>query len=370
MVKVLHIVNIMNRAGLETFIMNVYRNINRNQIQFDFLVHVDQPGDYDDEIKKLGGNIYSITSRRKSYMKNKKELKEFFKMNNHYDVVHMHVSSLSYIEPLIEACNAGVEIRIVHGHSSSMPSNFVHFVLHKFNQLRIENIATHMVSCSDLVSKWVFKKEKNVIKVNNGVDLKQFLFHESLYNSIREEMDLTGKLVVGHVGRFVESKNHLFIIDVFKELKSRHNNSVLLLVGDNTSPLNCRIMEKIESYGLRESVIITGVRNDIPQLLNSMDIFLFPSQYEGLPVTLVEAQSLGLPCFVSDTITKDVEITPIIKYLSLQLKPSLWAAKILEMNNFSRKSRNEYNSLVGRSGFDIKEVVAELESIYKSVKLG
>lgn len=363
MIRVLQIVHCMNRGGLETFIMNIYRNIDREKVQFDFLTHSSSPGDYDEEILQLGGKIYSIPPRNSGVIKNYKALKTFFGKNT-FTVVHMHSSSLTYITPLILAKKTGIKTRIIHSHSTNLPKGKFHKYFHRINQLRLKNIATDFFSCSDLASKWMYGNFFDTFKVKtikNAIDIDQFKYNNKIRNEIREKIGLEGKFVVGHVGRFAYPKNHKFIIEVFEEIIKLNKNARLLLVGGGEETEVEGIRQLIKEKELDKYVQIAGVRPDIPNFLLAMDIFLFPSLFEGLPVTLVEAQTTGLICFASDIITKEVEITGNITYLSLNDPKEKWARGILSYKGYYRQDVSES---ISSAGFNIKEVVQELESFY------
>ncbi|MCA0756493.1 glycosyltransferase family 1 protein [Paenibacillus sp. N4] len=364
MIRVLQCVHGMNRGGLETFIMNVYRNIDRARIQFDFLVHTDDKCDFDDEIVALGGNIFSIPSRHSGLIKNRKALDEFFRRHKEYKIVHMHSSSLSYVEPLRAAKKYNVPIRIIHSHSTQEGGSFIHKYIHKWNQLFIKLDATHHIACSDLAGEWMYGKKirnSNSYKIiNNGIKTNQFLFSREKRQKVREKLGVSGKFVIGHIGRLTYPKNHEFLIEIFNIFHKMDSNSLLLLVGEGE--LRSQIEQKIKKLNLENSVILTGKRDDIADLLQGMDIFIFPSHFEGLPVTLVEAQTAGLPCIVSDNITKQVKITDNIVYEKLESSISVWVERILDIKkNYLRK--NERENIVN-AGFDIDAVTNEMQKIY------
>lgn len=367
MIRVLHSVNSMNRGGLESFIMNIYRHIDREKVQFDFLVHTDEKCDFDDEIQALGGKIFSIPSRNKSLLENRKALNTFFKTHK-YKVLHHHSSSLSYIEPLIIAKKNNVPVRIIHGHSTKEGGSFIHNFIHKWHQLFIKHYATHFFACSDLATKWMYgEKNKRVenfkVKIiNNGISTRDFSFNEITRNKIRNKLNIKDKFVIGHVGRFSYPKNHFFLLEVFKKISEVDSSSILLLVGDGE--LRQKIEEKISELKLNNKVILTGKRSDISVLLQAMDIFIFPSKFEGLPVTLVEAQSVGLPCLVSSNVTKEVKITENIYFIDLLSPISTWVNKTMEIKD--KFIRTNKSNIVKNAGYDIESVSKYLQNIYIS----
>lgn len=367
MIRVLHIVMGMNRGGLETFIMNIYRNIDRNKVQFDFLVHTDKNCEYDDEIRRLGGAIFHVIPRRISIIKNRNTLETFFKTHLEYNIIHQHVSSLSYVEPLKIARMHNVPVRIVHGHSTQEGGNSIHKYVHIYNQYFIKSYATHYFTCSDLAGKWMLGKtlySKNKHKIiNNGIDIKEFKYDKEIRKMIRERYDLADKFTIGHVGSFRYPKNHEFLIDIFYEILKDYPKSILMLIGEGD--LRTSIEDKILKLGISENVILTGNKSNISELLQAMDVFVFPSHYEGLPVSLVEAQASGLPCIVSSTITQQVKITKNIEFVDIKSSSKLWAEKVI--NNKNQYIRRDCSEQVKNSGFDITVTAKELQCFYNSM---
>lgn len=363
MLRVLHCVYGMNRGGIETFIMNVYRNIDRSKIQFDFLVHTKQKCHYDDEIKSLGGRIFYIPSRREGLIKNLYKINEFFKKHNEYRIIHVHRSSLSDINVLKIAKKHGIPYRIIHGHSTRTDGNLIHDILHKINKLFIKNYANIFFACSNSAAKWMYTKKiyKNRLYqvINNGIEVEKFSFNRKIRELKRKEFGIENdKFVIGHVGRFHPVKNHDFLIDVFKEIYGQDKKTILLLVGDGE--LKTKIENKIKKEGLNNNVIFAGVRSDVNEILQAIDIFVFPSIYEGFPVTLVEAQTSGLPCVVSDSITKEVKLTD--KMFFLTLSKTEWVNKILQIKaNFNRQDESE--KIVNKN-FHIRTIAKYLEELY------
>ena len=364
MIRVLHSVYGMNRGGIETFLMNVYRNIDRTKVQFDFLVHTDKKCNFDDEIAALGGNIFHIPARNEGVLKNRKALDEFFEAHLEYRILHQHASSLSYVEPLKAAKRCKVSTRIIHAHSTQAGGSFLHNYVHRWNRLFLKSYATSCFACSDLAGKWMYGKkqyEAGTFKIiNNGIPTNKFVFNEAKRNKVRSDLGVEGKFVLGHVGRFFYPKNHEFLIDIFQAAYEKEPNSVLLLVGEGE--LREQIEQKIASLNLKRSVILTGIRDDISDLLQAMDIFIFPSHYEGLPVTLVEAQATGLPCLVSDNITKQVKLTNNIEYIDLLCPISKWVDRIFAINaNYVRQDESKQ---IVNAGFDIEKTTQWLQDLY------
>lgn len=367
LVRVLHIVISMDMGGLETFIMNIYRKIDRNKVQFDFLMHTDKECVYSEEIRRLGGKIFNVPARNKGIWNNKKAVNDFFKSHSEYRIVHQHVNSLSYIEPLKAARKHGVPVRIIHGHSTKEGGSMIHKYIHHWNQLIFsKQYATDNFACSDLSAKWLLGEKRyksgEYQIINNGIDTELFSFRNEVRNRMRKELNITDTFVIGLVGRFSYPKNHEFLIDIFEELHKKNNDAVLLLVGDGK--MRSTIESKLIEKGLMNSTILTGVRSDITDILQAMDVFVMPSHYEGLPVSLVEAQATGLPCVVSDVITKQVEITEKIKYVSLDTSAEKWADSIIQIS--SGYVRKEEKLRIIKSGFDVNQIALFLQNYYLS----
>lgn len=360
-IRVLNMFTILNRGGAETMMMNYYRHIDRTKVQFDFLVHRQERGAYEDEIEKLGGNIYrTMPIYPQNFYIYQNKLREFFKEHEEYKIIHSHMSELSYLA-LKEAKKLGVPIRICHAHSS--PRGFdLKMIMRQFFKIKMRAYITHMFMCSLNAGSWLFG-EKNLnkcIRQRNAIDAKKFSFNIDISKKIKQELNIENKFVIGHVGRFFKPKNHDFIIDIFKTVYNENNKAVLLLVGDG--PLKKNIEEKVSFWGLNDRVIFAGVRADVSSLLQSMDVFLFPSLFEGLPVTVIEAQAAGLNCIVSDTITQELNITGLVAYMSLQDSPEIWAKRILPYSQ-GYKRENTFEKIV-KAGYDIKECAKWLEEFY------
>ncbi len=359
MLRILHIVTNMDRGGLETMLMNYYRHIDRDKIQFDFLVHREARAAYDDEIESLGGKIYRI-SRLIPWSKNyRNTLKDFFKSHPEYKIVHVHQDCLSSVA-LKCARECGVPHRIAHSHSSSQDKN-LKYPIKLYYKRKISRYATDLFACSDEAGRWMFCGADFRV-VNNAIDAKKYVFNLNIRRKVRDSLILTDEFVVGLVGRFSPAKNHAFLLDIFAEVVRLHNNSKLLLVGDGE--LRSEIEEKVRALGLTDKVIFTGVREDVPALLQAMDIFVFPSLYEGLGIVAIEAQTAGLPLFISDKVPIECQKTDLVWQLSLSDSPETWASAILNGRNTERTDRFFE---IAAAGFDIAENAEWLQNYYLSL---
>jgi glycosyltransferase involved in cell wall biosynthesis len=361
MKKILHVVHSMNRGGLETTLMNIMRTKDKSKFQFDFLVHTKSVSDYDREILDLGGNIFRVTPRRKNLLRNYIEINNFFKIHK-YDVVHMHVSSLSYITPLLYSKKYGTKTIIVHSRNSNFYTrNLLHKVFHKFNRMRIRKIATDYFSCSQEATNWLFpiKLQSQVITINNGTISSKFKYNKSNADRIRNQYNISNKLVLINVGRLHPQKNQEYLIDVFAQLNKKIEESVLFIVGKGKEK------KKLELYckdlGIGDKVIFTGVVEDVYNYLSASDVFLLPSLYEGLPGSLIEAQSNGLLCLVSESVTREAKITNLVNFLSLK-EPEEWIKRIVDFKKI--EDREIYSNIVSKSEFDMNVITERLLSIY------
>ena len=308
--------------GIETFIMNIYRNIDKNKIQFDFAVHTQQKGEFDDEIIAMGGNIYYFPSRNKGLFNYIKTWKKFLRENaKKYNAIHMHVSSLTTILPIKLSKKYNINNRIVHAHNTCQ-KGIIHKILGNINIYRIKKYATNLFACSSEAGKYVFGNNKFEL-MHNGIDIQKYTYNEMQRKSVRKLLNLKeNELAIVHVGRFAEEKNHEFLVDIFYEIIKANADAKLFLVGEGV--LQNKIKDKVNDLKLSNKIIFLGKRNDINKLLNGMDIFIFPSKYEGLPVSLVEAQASGILIFASESISHEIKITDLIHFISLKEDAKEW----------------------------------------------
>jgi len=363
-VRVLHVVVNMNRGGAETLIMNLYRNIDRSKIQFDFLTC--KEGVFDQEILDLGGKIHRIPyitdGGHFHYIKN---LKQFFKENNHYRIVHSHMDKMSGFV-LNAALKAGIPIRIAHSHSTQSEGSVTEKVYKSYAGSYIFGSASHLLACSTEAAKWLFSKQSmNAIILKNGIDVEKFKFSPSIRSQVRNQLQIDDEtFVIGHVGRFYETKNHSFLIDIFANVIRYQSNSKLILAGDG--PLRKKIEGKVEELGLVDKVIFTGVYDKINELLQSFDIFVFPSIFEGFGIAVLEAQGSGLPCIISDTMSDEVDLgINLIDTLSLENK-DLWVEKVVNLYNIKNDRKNNCQAIIKR-GYDITSIAKSVSDFYMKV---
>ena len=281
-IRVLQVVTIMNRGGLETMLMNYYRKIDRSKIQFDFMTNRSERGDYDDEIEALGGRIYRMSPIKPgNYRKYFKELDKFFNEHKEYKVVHSHINENSGFV-LRAAKNAGISCRIAHSHLSDLKLDYK-YPFRIYARKNLKGNVTDYFACSRRAGEWLFEKKiinsGKITILNNAVDSHKFKINEIIRNKARKDLGIENKKVIGHIGRFNPQKNHKFLIDIFNEVYKKDKDTILLLIGDGY--LKEKIQDKVKALGLENGVMFLGVRKDISELMQAMDLFLFPSQFEG-----------------------------------------------------------------------------------------
>ena len=356
-IRILQVVTYMGRGGLETMLMNYYRNIDRTKVQFDFLTHREFRADYDEEIEELGGRIYRLPRLipwSKSYLQT---LDSFFSDHPEYKIIHVHQDCLSSVI-LKSAQKQGIPVRIAHSHSSSQDKN-LKYLIKLWYKRTIPRYATGLFACGQKAGDWMFGGAPYAI-LNNAINARAYSFCSERQSSVRQQLNIPpDAFVVGHVGRFSYPKNHEFLLDIFDAVYAQDRRAFLLLVGDGE--LRVKMERKAATLGLTDRVLFTGLRSDVPQLLQAMDVFVFPSHYEGLPVTLVEAQAAGLPCMISEQIPAECSITDLVIRISLEKTPGVWAERVLAVRKDQR--RNTYAQVVS-AGYDIIENASRLQNYY------
>lgn len=365
MIRILHVVGTMDLGGAETFIMNIYRNIDREKIQFDFLCHNRIEAKYTEEIKALGGRMYMVEGiTHVGFLKYQHNLYNFFKTHPEYQIVHSHQNDLSGII-LKQAAKAGVKVRITHSHTEYHYKKLENKLIFGIFKYYVNKYTTSAFACARPAGEMLYSgkllKKFNVIY--NGIDTEKFAFNEENRVRIRNQFDLGDGPVICHVGRFAKVKNHSFILDVFSEFLQIRNNAKLLLIGEGE--LLKQMKEKALSLGIENQVLFLGSRTDVNALMSASDIFLFPSIHEGLPVSVVEAQCSGLQVLTSDSISEDTVITDLMNKMSLLNSGEKWVQKLNELYDKSFKTdRKKYFDVVCKAGFDAKGIADWLVNVY------
>lgn len=366
-VRVLHVIGIMNRGGAETMIMNLYRNIDREKIQFDFVENSSKPAVFDDEIQALGGKIYRCPHYNgKNHVIYIRWWKDFFAAHKgEYPIVHGHLGSTAAI--YLSIAKKYDVYTIAHSHSiSSLRS--LHGVAYSSFAYPTRFIANHFFACSMAAAisrygKKVANNRERCTVLPNAIDMNKFVFNKYVRQKMRTLLGITdSQFVIGSVGRFVKPKNHLFLVDVFEEIHKRNDNMVLLLVGDGG--LRAQIEAHIAEKGLQDYVIFTGVKSNVQDYYQAMDVFLMPSLYEGLPLSLVEAQTAGLPCCVSTAVPGESAITELVQFRPLTDSAAEWGDWVLKR---CKEPRQNVTSRIRQAGYDISTTSKWLESYYVKV---
>lgn len=365
-IRILQVFGGLNRGGSETAIMNVYRHIDRSKCQFDFVVHGDQRYEYEDEVRALGGRIYRFPRFQLqglvSYIRSWREL---FRQHPEYRVIHGHFFTISAVY-LGVAREFGLSC-IAHSHIADV--NGVRAFAIRLMTFPVRRIADHHFACSRRAGAWLYGKgilkKQSFHFVPNAIDPAAFAFNLEARIKKRRELGLEGRFALGHVGRFETQKNHAFLLQVFNKLRAINDRAVLVLVGDGQ--LQKEISDSARSLGIANSVLFTGSRADVQEILQAIDVFVLPSYYEGLPLTLVEAQGAGLPCVVSENVTREVDITDLIERVSLRDPADTWARRIDRYSRgFQRRNRG---AEIAKSGFDAKSSAHWLSEFYTTIHL-
>lgn len=349
-IRVAQIVGKMMGGGVEAVVMNYYRHINRSRVQFDFLVDADSTLVPREEIESLGGRVFEIPPYQHVFAY-QRELQRLFKQED-WRIVHSHINALS-VFPLCAAKKAGVPVRIAHSHSTSGKGEFVKNALKGVLKTQANRYPTHRFACSRYAGEWLFGGGNDFDVIYNAIDLDRFTFDIEARAQTRADLDLAdNQFVIGHVGRFMAQKNHGFLIDVFEQVAKRRDDAVLLLVGSGEAEDS--VKASVAERGLMDRVKFLGQRNDVNRLYSAFDAFVLPSLYEGLCLVGVEAQVAGLPCFFSDAITREVDVSGESKFLTIDdLSP--WVDELCGFSSTDLASRE----FVDCSRFDAYNIITQ-----------
>lgn len=353
MKRLLCIVSAMNTGGAETFLMKMYRSLDREKYQMDFCVNSDE-NFYEKEIASLGGKIYKIPAKSQNIVKWHKELKRVVRENGYQYVIRVCEHSLAVLDLLV--AREGGAKQLVMRSSNTGSGSKMSTVVHRCFCFLPQIVPTVKLAPSTEAAEYTFGQgcveRGEVFLLHNAIDTNVYCFDEIGRERLRKELGLEDKFVVGHIGRFNHQKNHDFLIDVFQEIHDVNSQARLVLVGKGE--LEEAVRQKVCALGLEEYVTFTGVRQDIPQLLSAFDVFLFPSLYEGMPNTVIEAQATGLPCVISDTITREADITGLVSYLALG-NPEQWSGILLDCTIRGGAERRDITAKIREAGYDIRD---------------
>lgn len=356
-VKVLYFVDRMLRGGIQTFVLENMKHMDKSKIQIDYLL-LDDGVKYDleDTLRKMGSNVYKLEGvwlrKPTDYFNYFKKIDNFFSKHHDYKVVHLHSSSKNFFI-LKSAKKYGIPVRIAHSHNIGFQSkNKIQIMIGNLCKPLLKKYATDYFACSEIAGKWLFGKKEvkkgNVKVIHNAVDLQKFKFNENVRNKIRKDLNIEDKFVIGHVGRFTAQKNHNFLIDIFDEIHKKNEKAVLMLVG--TGEKEDEIREKVKKMKLEESVLFIGFKTNVQEYMWAMDIFVFPSLFEGLGLVLIEAQATGMRCFTSkDVVPEEAKVTKLLEFIDLNNDKDTWCRSIM------RESSNRYEQIdtIRKQGYDI-----------------
>lgn len=353
MKRLLCILSSLDAGGAETFMMKIFRSLPEDY-KIDFIVSA-KSGFYEKEVIDLGGRIFRVPLRTKQPIKTFKAIYDVVKDNRYTHVLKLCDTPIGVYD-LLAAKLGGAKVLCVRSCNAGSFNSKLGRLVNDLLRPLLNFITDVKIAPSRLAAEFTFGKaevEAGKVKfIHNGVDLDVYKYDEDNRRKIRRECGIADEqIVIGHIGRFNRQKNHKFLIEVFSEVLKQKPNALLMLVGDGEK--KNEIKEQIKALGIEESVIFTGIRSDVPALLSAMDVFVFPSFYEGMPNTVIEAQATGLPCVIADTITEEVNITSIVKRLSLLKDKTVWREKVLFLINVKDNNRNLFKGILEKQGYSI-----------------
>lgn len=360
--RVLHVTGGLNMGGIENFLINIYRNIDRSKIQFDFLIHSTEQQFFEKEILNLGGKIYRISSLKKvGYILYKRELKEFFKNHTEYNIIHSHYNEVSGM--ILEACDNN-KYRIAHSHAAYPKySNIFIKLFAKYLIIKLNSNCTYRFACSREAGKWLYGKNKEFEVLKNGIEVKRFLFNKNFREKIRKELNiLENEIALVNVARLSYQKNHKFILEIMERLNQKSLSYKLFLIGNGELEKELKELAKKKKI---KNVFFLGIRENINEILNAMDIMIFPSFSEGLGITAIEAQSNGIPVLASQFVPKEADMgLNLFKQLKI-LNTDKWIEEILKLKNIKRENQTrEQIEKILNSDYNIEKTVKILEKFY------
>ena len=363
-IRILQVVTHLNRNGLESRIMDIYRNVDRTKVQFDFMIHRNELGDFGEEIKSMGGRIYMMPRiSPRNFVKYLSKLDDFFAKNTEYKIVHVHLNTLS-TWVLYKAKKYGVPIRIAHSRNASMEKNF-RALPKTFSKLFINFVTTDRFACSSMAGEWLFGKkylnDTSFKVIPNAFDVDKFVWDESKRYKKRNELGIENEdIVYISVARLSEQKNHIYLLQIFEKIHKKDSRARLVLVGAGECEQKIKMF--ITEHYLQECVIMLGSRADVAELYMAADLFLFPSKYEGFGTVVIEAQVTHLPVLASDRIPSETKICDCVTFMSINDNVENWAGLANEMVNNSKRYDN--SKIIRDAGFDIRKQYRWMENYY------
>ena len=366
-IRILHVIGVLNRGGAETMIMNLYRSIDRTKVQFDFVENEGDEAAFDAEIRQLGGRIYHCPRYKGlNHFAYERWWNDFFKSHRgEYPIVHGHIGSTAAI--YLSIAKKYGAYTIAHSHNTNAKTSARNCAYSALSY-PTRYIADHFFTCSyaagvDRFGTKIGSDPSKCKIFHNAIDCQRFLYNQNVRTIVRQQLGIEEKtFVIGNVGRFAPQKNHSFLLDIFIEIKRRSDNAILLLLGDGA--IRDEIEEKIKKNSLQDSVILAGVQSEVAPYYQAMDVFVFPSLYEGLPVSLVEAQAAGLHCCVSSNVPSDAAITDLVEFIPLEYGAERWAEIAI---NRAQEPRENMLHAIQSAGFDVASTAKWLEDFYIGV---
>lgn len=365
-IRVLQVLHMMNRGGAEAMVMNLYRKIDKSRIQFDFLVHEQEKGAYDDEIINMGGRIFRVRAfKGYNIFSYYNECKQFFRSHPEISIVHGHLGSCAAY--YLKAAKDSGRFTIAHSHSAATIRNFYDLV-YKIFSYPTRYVAEQLFACSTEAGIKRYGKSavvsRKYMNFNNAIDSVKFRFDNSKRNILRKELELSDKqILIGTVGRVTFPKNPYRIFSIFKYLVENYENVKCLWVG--TGEMESEIRKLIEHSDLQDKILMTGVRSDIPNVMSAIDCMLFPSLWEGLPVSVIEAQAANLPVVLADTISRETQISDLLCWHNLDEDDKIWAEDVIKLAKDHFGDREKYSFEMDKTGYDINETVKLLTDFYE-----
>lgn len=364
-IRVLHVVSGLDFGGVGVLLYNYYINMNSNKVEFDFITHGKNGGYIEEKFKALGSKIYHITPKKDDIVKNIKEIKDVL-YKERYDIIHVHQNHMSFI-PLYLAKKVGVKTRIVHSHGFVKKMSIREKLKNNICTYFINKLANQYFCCSEEAGRWLYGNKimnsNQYTLIKNAINLDKFRFNREFREKFRDKYKINNKLVLAQIGRFSPEKNHMFTIEVFKEINKRNINSILILIGNNQE--NERLLKKIDEYNLKKNILFLGKCENINEIMSAIDIVLLPSLHEGLGIVSIEAQAAGKRCLASTNCSREIELTPLIKLMDLDKGAVAWANEILNnTDDYECKSID----ILRDAGYDVKIEAQKLLDIYLSYK--
>ena len=366
MIKILHILGGFNYGGAENLLINIFRKIDRENYQMDFLLRNQKNREEIlNEIRENGGKIYLLESGSAVFSRKAEE--QFFKEHaKEYDLIHLHANTAFYSRTLYFAHKYGIPVRIMHSHNSNGKNRF-RIWIHYWKRRAVKKYATVNLACSTAAGVWMFGREEFTV-VENGIDLQKYRYKKEREQSLKEEYGLDGCLVIGTVGRIVKEKNHIFLVKILRALLEDGVKAKLVIIGSTGNKCYDSLLSDIQAWGMEKEVTLTGAVENVHEMLNMFDVFVLPSFYEGLPIALVEAQANGLPCLVSNTVSDQSVFHKNVRMLSLENGPKIWADQIKKVSE--DEGRTEIDEALYQSAYSIETTVKRVEKIYKTEVVG